>query len=82
MSRLFEALSGLKTEHRAMEVITPLTIAPPTAVPSTPKQDGETGKSVVEGSSPDRGPTRTGSAGARAGSGASEQGRAEAGRAR
>jgi len=39
MSRLFEALSGLKTEHRATEVVTPPPIAPPAVVPSTPKQE-------------------------------------------
>jgi|GEM_PF-709239 len=39
MSRLFEALSGLKTEHRAAEVVTPLAIAPPAVVPPMPKQE-------------------------------------------
>jgi len=38
MSRLFEALSGLRAEHQAMEVVTPRTIAPPAVVPPAPKQ--------------------------------------------
>jgi capsular exopolysaccharide synthesis family protein len=41
MSRLFEALSSLKTEHRATEVVAPLIIAPPAAVPSTSKQESK-----------------------------------------
>src|SRR5580704_9228572 len=38
MSRLFEALSHLKTEQQAAEVGPPLRIAPPAAVPSISKQ--------------------------------------------
>jgi capsular exopolysaccharide synthesis family protein len=56
MSRLFEALSGLKTEHRAMEVVTPLTIAPPTAVPSTPKQMAKTENQSLKVVQPTVGP--------------------------
>jgi capsular exopolysaccharide synthesis family protein len=41
MSRLFEALSGLKAEHQAMKVVTPPTIAPPAVVPSTPNQEAK-----------------------------------------
>ena len=41
MSRLFEALSGLKTEHRAAEVVAPVTIASPAVVPPTPKQEAK-----------------------------------------
>jgi protein-tyrosine kinase len=36
MSRLFEALSGLKTEHRLTEVIASAPVAPPTEVPPAP----------------------------------------------
>jgi capsular exopolysaccharide synthesis family protein len=39
MSRLFEALSGLKTEHRATEVAAVHAAVPPTGVSPTPKQD-------------------------------------------
>ena len=41
MSRLFEALSGLKAEHRVTEVVTPLTMAPPAAIPSISKQEAK-----------------------------------------
>ena len=36
MSRLFEALSGLKTEHRLTEVRASVAVAPPAEVPSAP----------------------------------------------
>ena len=32
MSRLFEALSGLKTEHRATEAVAPPAVAPPVVI--------------------------------------------------
>src|ERR1700674_4207850 len=41
MSRLFEALSGLKTEHRATQVLAPPEIAPPAVVPPKPKQEAK-----------------------------------------
>jgi len=41
MSRLFEALSGLKAEHRVTEVVTPLTNAPPAVDPPPTKQDAK-----------------------------------------
>lgn len=39
MSRLFEALSGLKTEHRATEAVTPPVEAPPVVLPLPPRQE-------------------------------------------
>jgi capsular exopolysaccharide synthesis family protein len=42
MSRLFEALSGLKTELRATEVATPHVVAPPPVLPPAPKQEMKT----------------------------------------
>jgi capsular exopolysaccharide synthesis family protein len=39
MSRLFEALSNLKTEQRAMQVPPPPTEAPPAAIPLPPKPE-------------------------------------------
>ena len=56
MSRLFEALSGLKAEHRATEVVTPLTIAPPAVVPSTSKQEAKTEHHSSEVVQPTAGP--------------------------
>ena len=82
MSRLFEALSGLKTEHRATEVVTPLAIAPPAVDSADAQARGETGTTLAEGSSADIGSTRRGSAGARARSESVERGRAEASRDR
>src|SRR4029077_10486052 len=41
MSRLFEALSGLKTEHRATQVVAPDAVAPPAVVPPPPKQEAK-----------------------------------------
>jgi protein-tyrosine kinase len=41
MSRLFEALSGLKTEHRATEAAISPAIAPSAVVPPTPKQEAK-----------------------------------------
>jgi capsular exopolysaccharide synthesis family protein len=41
MSRLFEALSALKVEHEAIEVVTSVSIAQPVAAPPTPKQEAK-----------------------------------------
>ena len=41
MSRLFEALSGLKTEHRTLETLAPNVEAPSAVVPSLPGQEAE-----------------------------------------
>jgi capsular exopolysaccharide synthesis family protein len=41
MSRLFEALSGLKKEQRATEVVAPHAEAPPAVVPLPPKQEAK-----------------------------------------
>lgn len=41
MSRLFEALSGLKTEQRATEVVAPLAIVPPGVDSPTPRQEAK-----------------------------------------
>ena len=48
MSRLFEALSGLKAEHRATEVVTPLPIAPPAGSSAGTQARGETGTTLAE----------------------------------
>jgi capsular exopolysaccharide synthesis family protein len=41
MSRLFEALSGLKTEHRTLETLAPNVEAPSAVVPSLPGQEAK-----------------------------------------
>jgi len=41
MSRLFEALSGLKSEHRVTEVVAPHGEAPPAVVPLPPKPEAK-----------------------------------------
>jgi capsular exopolysaccharide synthesis family protein len=41
MSRLFEALSGLKKEQRATDVVAPHAEAPPAVVPLPPKQEAK-----------------------------------------
>jgi capsular exopolysaccharide synthesis family protein len=56
MSRLFEALSGLKTEHRATEVVTPLTTASPAVVLSTSKQEAKTEHHSLKVVQPTAGP--------------------------
>jgi capsular exopolysaccharide synthesis family protein len=56
MSRLFEALSHLKTEQQAAEVVTPLTIAPPAAVPSMSKQETKTENHSLKVVHPTAGP--------------------------
>jgi capsular exopolysaccharide synthesis family protein len=56
MSRLFEALSGLKTEHRATEVVTPRAIAPPAVVPPTPKQEAKSEEHSLKVVPPTLGP--------------------------